>query len=263
MFGGYLLLSKLEAIAHRFGVSAGYRLEWDGNRMVSEGTESLILTQQHPKELVMSIWGMIPAWSKQKVNYLMARAEGKKNPHDDPHFSGSKAIFMHPAFKRPLFTRRCAIIADAYVELDHVKQPWLVYLRERQRPFAMAGLYDIWIDPVTRAEHHSFALITVPGNALSRELSSTRMPVILPRGRETDWLKEHRSLTDILGMLRMYPVEKMNAYPVSPEILTANEIMPEMLKPIGDRLYHEQELKRLPQRFYLSRPRLIGKSGKV
>ncbi len=262
MFGGYFLLSKLETIAHRFGVSARPRLEWDGNRMVSEGTESLILTQQHPKELVMSTWGMIPSWSKQKVSYLMARAEGKKNPHDDPQYSRSKAIFMQPAFKRPLFTRRCAIIADAYVESDHAKQPWLVYLRDRQRPFAMAGLYDIWIDPVTRAEHHTFTLITVPGNALSRELSSTRMPVILPRGRETDWLKDHRSLTDILGMLRIYPVEKMNAYPLSSALFTSTQVSPDMMLPAGDRLYLEQELKQLPQRFYLSRPRLIGKSGK-
>lgn len=262
MFREYLLFSKLEAITHRFGVSAGSRLEWDGHRMVSEGTESLILTQQHPKELVMSTWGMIPSWSKCKISYPLARAEGRKNHHDDPQYSGSKAIFMHPAFKRPLFTQRCAIIADAYVELDHAKKPWLVYLSDRQRPFAMAGLYDIWIDPVARAEHHTFALITVPGNALSWELSSTRMPVILPRGRETDWLKDHRSLTDLLGMLRIYPAEKMNAYPLSPTLFTSNRVSPEMLRPAGDRLYQEQDLKQLPQRFYLSRPRLIGKSGK-
>ena len=260
MFKEYLLVSNIETITHRFGVTAGTRLEWDGNRMVSEGEESLILTQQHPKELVMSTWGMIPSWSKHKASYLVARAEGKKNPHDDPQYAGSKAIFMHPAFKRPLFTQRCAIIADAYIEWDRGKQPWLVYLRDRQRPFAMAGLYDVWMDPDTRVGHHTFTLITVPGNSLSHTLSSTRMPVILPRGKETDWLKDHRSLTDLLAMLRTYPAEKMNAYPVSPEIFVTSDLSPEQLRPIGDRMYMEQDLKMLPQRFYLSRPRLIGKS---
>lgn len=258
----YLLVSNIETIAHRFGVAVAPRLEWDGNRVVSVAKESLILAQLNPKELVLSTWGMIPFWSKQKVSYQVARAEGKKNPLDDPQYSGSKAIFMHPAFKRPLFTQRCAIIADAYIEWDKGKQPWLVYLRDRQRPFAMAGLYDVWMDPVTRAEHHTFTLITIPGNALSRTLSSTRMPVILPRGKETDWLKDHRSLTDLLGMLRTYPAEKMNAYPVSPAIFLSSEVSPELLRPTGDRLYMEQDLKKLPQRFYLSRPRLIGKTGK-
>ncbi len=262
MFREYLLFSKLEAITHRFGVSAGPRLEWDGHRMVTEGTESLVLTQQNPKELVLSTWGMIPSWSKRKISYPLARAEGRMNPNDDPHYSGSKAIFMHPAFKRPLFTLRCAIIADAYIEWDQGNQPWLVYQRERQRPFAMAGLYDVWMDNVTKAEYHSFTLITVPGNALSHQLSSSRMPVILPRGRETDWLKDHRSLTDLLGMMRTYPAEKMNAYPVSQGIFLSPKLSPEMLRPVGDQLYHEQDLKQLPQRFYLSRPRLIGKSGK-
>jgi hypothetical protein len=61
-------------------------------------------------------------------------------------------------------------------------------------------------------------------------------------------------------MLRTYPAEKMNAYPVSPEIFVTSDLSPEQLRPIGDRMYMEQDLKMLPQRFYLSRPRLIGKS---
>lgn len=107
-----------------------------------------------------------------------------KNQRNDPFYSGSPAIFLKPAFRKPLFTRRCVVIADAFVGWSAAgKQPWLVYLRDRERPFGMAGLYDIWVHPVTKAEIPGFALITVPGNALFHKLPAHRMPVIIPRGR--------------------------------------------------------------------------------
>lgn len=257
----FIVFSSLDAISYRFGVSAGNRLEWEGRMVVSAGKESLVLTCQKPKELVVSTFGMIPCWSKESRRWLFARGEGKKNPANEPHFTGSKAIFMNPAFRKPLFRQRCAVPADALVIWNR-NQPWLVYLRDKQRPFAMAGVYDIWADPGTRAEHHSFALITVPGNGLIRQLSSDRMPVILPPGGETSWLRESCSLTEILSMLQMYPAEKMNAHPVSDAIFNADRITAGMLRPVADKALREHDLKQLPQRYYHSRPRLMGNFSK-
>ena len=257
----FIIFSSLDTISNRFGVSAGARLEWDNRILVSEGRESLILTPQNPRELVVSTFGMIPSWSKQSRRWIYARGEGNKNPGNDPHFTGSKAIFMNRVFRKPLFQQRCAVLADALVGW-HKNQPWLIYLRDKQRPFAMAGVYDIWINPATRAEHHTFALITVPGNGLLRQLSSDRMPVILPAGSETNWLRESCSLTEILAMLQMYPTEKMNAHPISKEMFEAERITVRMLLPVADKICQEQELKQLPQRYYHSRPRLMGNYSK-
>jgi len=67
------------------------------------------------------------------------------------------------------------------------------------------------IRDLTLAVLNSFTIITVPGNSLIHQLPATRMPVILPKGRETDWLKPSKHLSEILGMLEIFPAEKMNA----------------------------------------------------
>jgi putative SOS response-associated peptidase YedK len=76
-------------------------------------------------------------------------------------------------------------------------------------------IYDIWVHPVTKAELHSFTIITVPGNFLLHQLPSSKMPVLIPKGREINWLYPSNHLTDILGMLEIFPAERMNAYPIN------------------------------------------------
>jgi hypothetical protein len=58
-------------------------------------------------------FGYTPAGVKEPWDLLHARAEGGKNRRNDPLYSGSPAIFMKSAFKKPLFRQRCVVIADA------------------------------------------------------------------------------------------------------------------------------------------------------
>jgi putative SOS response-associated peptidase YedK len=114
----------------------------------------------------------------------------------------------------------------------------------------MAGLYDVWINPDTKAELHSFTIITVPGNSLIHQLPALRMPVILPKGRETDWLRPSKHLTEILGMLEVFPPERMNAYPISKDIGLPGPYTIDILKPAGERIYIEVEQKFIPHRHW-------------
>jgi putative SOS response-associated peptidase YedK len=247
----FILASSIENIENRFNIKAPLRLDRKLGIVVSPDKETLIITQQNPKKLTLSKFGITPAWAKQPMNLINARAEGNKNPQNDPMFTGGYAIFMKPAFKRPLVRQRCIVIADAFIEWSSItKQPYLIYLRGRERPFGMAGLYDIWINPETKAEHHSFTIITVPGNSLIHQLPATRMPVILPKGRETNWLRPSNHLTDILGMLDIFPAERMNAYPISRDIDLPGPFTSDILKPIGDRLYTEIEQRFIPHRHW-------------
>jgi putative SOS response-associated peptidase YedK len=247
----FILASSLETIEKRFSVVAQSRLEWTRKIVIFPGDETLIITQQNPKELTSSKFGMTPAWAKQPMNLINARAEGNKNPENDPAYSGSKAIFMKPAFKRPLAAQRCIVIADAFVEWSPKnKQYYLVYIKNTERPFGIAGLYDTWIHPDTRVEYNTFAIVTVPGNPLIHQLSATRMPVIIPKGKETDWLKPSNHLTAILRMLAIFTSEKMNAYPVSKEIEIRGEHHINELNPVGNRVYQETNPKLISQGHY-------------
>jgi putative SOS response-associated peptidase YedK len=257
MCQSFILASNLETIEKRFAVVASVRTDWTSGTLVRPGDHTLIITQQNPKTLTLSKFGMTPSWAKQPLNLIHARAEGNKNLQNDPAFTGSKSIFLKPAFKRPLVSQRCIVVADAFIEWSAATgHPYLIFIRNHERPFGLAGVYDIWVHPDTKAEHHGFAVITIPGNALLHRLPAARMPVIIPKGREIRWLRNSSHLTDILGMLEIFPAEKMNAYPLNRDYDKTLPVTGYNLKPAGDRIYTETEQKIIPHRHW--GPKLKG-----
>ena len=137
-------------------------------------------------------FGCTPHWSTRQVDILNAKAEGNINPTDDPYYNGAKAIFQNNYFKRSIHTQRCLVFADAFYALNRQNKPFLVYLEDKVRPFAMAGLYDHWSNTETNQIQTGFVIITTTANELFIQMGVPRMPVILPIGREKDWLKTDR-----------------------------------------------------------------------
>ena len=244
----YFIGSSLETLKNRYNVEAR-GIDLNTGQIISQGDQSLIITQENPKELILSKFGLTPAWSKKPMQIINARAEGDKNPDNNPAFAGSKAIFLNKACQKPLFFRRCLVIADAFIEwsIAATHQPYLIFLRNHERPFTMAGLYEIWIDPATLEKQHSFTIITVPGNTLMQKLPYTRMPVILEKGREFRWLKPDLSLRGILGQLQIFPSGLMNAYPIDPRIKNSDVNDKQLIKPIGEKLLVEDK-QSVPQK---------------
>jgi putative SOS response-associated peptidase YedK len=78
--------------------------------------------------------------------------------------------------------------------------------------FAMAGIWDVWKDPEGNIIR-SFAIITTTPNDLMLPIHD-RMPVILPRRFEKEWLTSDHT-GDLEKLLQPYPAEEMEAYPVS------------------------------------------------
>jgi len=124
------------------------------------------------------------------------------------------------------------VIADAY-------QPYLVFLPDKNRPFAFAGIYDQWKDPESKEIVTSFAIITTVANSLLQSIGVKRMPVILSRSEETYWVKSSSHLSDALVLLNPYPAENMNAYPVSEMANIPGMNDPSMLNPVGEKLQKE------------------------
>ena len=63
----------------------------------------------------------------------------------------------------------------------------------------------------------------------------------MPRSLEQAWLNNDIPLSDVTSMLRPYPAELMNAYPVDPAIKNPRANGPHLLKPIGQRLTPEYD----------------------
>lgn len=116
MCHNYIIGSSPETIETKYNVESPDIKDWETNHIISPGDETLIITQENPKDIILSTFGMTPAWSKQPMQIINARAEGEKNPANNPAFKGFKAIILNKAFQKPLFFRRCLVIADAFIE---------------------------------------------------------------------------------------------------------------------------------------------------
>lgn len=245
MCGRYVLVQKMEVIEKRFNVSNKLGLNWEENYYVSPGQLAPVITDSAPDQIQFFRFGLVPFWAQKDMLLINARTEGDYNREDDPAYSGAKGILSKPAFRKPIRSQRCIVPADAFIEgttREKLSKPYLVYLREKVRPFAFAGIWDEWVQPTTGEVIRSFAIITSVSNALLQKIPHHRSPVILPQRSEQRWLRQNLQLTDVTALLRPYPAELMNAYPISPEIKTPGNNRKELIQPIGERLLPEVDI---------------------
>jgi len=246
----FLLVSNISTIEKQFRIVLNqYTQVLSPSYKIGCQDSSYVLTTENPNELQTMKFGLTPHWSSKQMNILNARVEGDKNKDDDPYFDGAKAIIQSNAFKRPIRTQRCLVVADAFYAVNNQNKPFLVYLEDKVRPFAFAGLYDKWLNSETNKIHCGFSIITTTANELFMQMGVKRMPVILPIGRENDWLKLDYPLYKVMKILDCYPEsEKMNAYPISDFVLNSDVNDSSLIKPIGEKLQQIIEPQFLPRR---------------
>ena len=246
MCGRYILVQKLELIEKRFNVTAPEGSEWKPSYNISPGQLAPVITGNNPRELQLFRFGMTPFWSKKAMYMINARAEGDHNKEDDPNYKGAKGIITKPSFRKPIRSQRCLVIADAFIEgtvKEKLSKPYVVYLKNNIRPFAFAGIWDEWANTETGEIIRSFAIITTTANELLQKLPHHRSPVVLDQRSEKKWLNQDLPLADATRLLRPYPADLMNAYPVDPVIKNPRAEGKDLLKPIGERIVPEFDIK--------------------
>jgi putative SOS response-associated peptidase YedK len=168
-----------------------------------------IYTNALPTKPTLSVWGLLPAWSKDKEiwnNTLNARVE---------------TIFEKPAFKESAKNKRCLIYLDGFYEHQHVKSktyPYYIH-RNDSDPMVVAGLWNDWTDKLTGEIINTFSIVTTKANKLmsvihnNPKLPEPRMPMILHEDMEDAWL--NLSGESVLKELAVsFPDEKLETYTV-------------------------------------------------
>ena len=246
MCGRYVLVQSIEVLEKRFNITLPIHFDWSPNYNISPGQYAPVITSANPKELTLLRFGLTPFWSKKKMLIFNARAEGERNESNDVNYSGSIDIINRPSFRKPIRSQRCLVIADAFIEgslKDGLDNPYLVFLKNKQRPFCFAGIYDIWKDPETLEEVRGFSIITTVANELLQKIPHHRSPVILKPGYEQMWLNPNTPLSDITKLLKPFPSELMNAYPIDKEIKNPKNNDKALILPKGSTLFAEQVIK--------------------
>jgi putative SOS response-associated peptidase YedK len=129
----------------------------------------------------------------------------------------AETVAEKPAFRKAFQQQRCLILADGFYEWKRegkVKQPYYIHFSDN-RPFAFAGLWEHW-EKSGEPSLDSCAIITTGPNVLMEPIHH-RMPVILHPSDYSLWLSSARQDLPILNaLLKAYPSEGMQSYPVSP-----------------------------------------------
>ncbi|HBH05204.1 MAG TPA: SOS response-associated peptidase [Flavobacteriales bacterium] len=244
MCGRYTIVTKLESIEKRFNVKTAQPELLIPNTNVSPGDKAPVITNQHPDILQFFHFGLTPFWAKKRMYFFNARAEGDHNKENNPQYSGAKGIVNKPSFRKAIRSQRCLIPADCFIEgpeKEKLSKPYVVYLRNGQRPFSFAGIWDIWTDKETGEIVQGFSIITTVSNKVTQKIGHHRSPVILHPDHEQTWLNSNADLGEITELLRPYDARQMNAYPIDPMIKNPRVNGLELLNPIGERLFPEQE----------------------
>lgn len=170
-------------------------------------------------------WGLIPSWSKDpSIGDRMINAR-------------SETLSEKPSFRSAYRRRRCLILSDGFYEWQQIpgsrgKQPVFVRFNDK-RPFAFAGLWEIWNSP-DGSEVRSCTIITTKPNSLLEPIHN-RMPVILPSEVYNDWLSpEDRQSTQLNHLLVPYPSSEMVAFPVSRKVNSPQFDSPDLIIPVDD-----------------------------
>ncbi len=168
------------------------------------------------------VWGLIPMWAKDPgIGNRMINARGE-------------TLEEKPAFRGSLKYKRCLILADGFYEWKSsagkkVKTPFFIHMKDRKL-FAFAGLWDSWNSP-DGSQIKSCTIITTQPNELT-SIIHDRMPVILHPRDYAKWLDPSAQTPEQLKpLLKPFPAEMMNAYPVSTLVNTPANDIPELVVP--------------------------------
>jgi putative SOS response-associated peptidase YedK len=203
MCGRFTQSQSIPRIAQEFGI-AEVSCDLGPSYNIAPTQKVAVVVTDGVKKLVPVRWGLVPSWAKEiSVGNKMINARAETITE--------KASYRN-AFKK----RRCLVVADGFYEWQDVgdsKRP--VYIRLKSgKPFGFAGLYEVWKSP-EGDEITTCTIITTEANELMKPIHA-RMPVIIPRQDEDLWLNPETKDPGLL--LKPYPAEEMEAYPVSKRV---------------------------------------------
>ena len=140
------------------------------------------------------------------------------------------------------------VIGDAFIEgptKEKLNKPYVVYIKTNTSgPLAFAGIWDTWVDNDKGEVLNSYSIITTQTNNLLQKIPHHRSPVIFQnREDEQLWLNTEAPLAEAVNLLRPFPGDKMNAYPISTDIKNSRIKDIGLLKPVGERLVAKHEYK--------------------
>lgn len=181
---------------------------------------SPIVTAGAPDEFKLMRWGLVPFFMKEKDKAMQLRLSTLNCISEEMY---EKSSYKDAAKN----AQRCLIPVTGFYEwrwLDEkgkTKIPYYISLKN-QEIASIGGLYSRWKDPATNEYYYSYTVCTTQANDMMSYIHNNkkRMPVIIPRQYEQDWLNKNLSKDDVLALCKPFNSDDMKAHTISKLITT-------------------------------------------
>jgi putative SOS response-associated peptidase YedK len=115
----------------------------------------------YERELVTGQWGLIPWFAKEpKLKFPTNNARSEeleaKASYRDPWKRGQRCIIPATTFDEPYW---------GPYEQPFSRCEWWRFSRADGQPWALAGLWNLWVDKATGEEHESYTMLTLNADA--------------------------------------------------------------------------------------------------
>ncbi len=182
-----------------------------------------VVTAGKPSEIQLFHWGLVPFWAKDPTSALRIRTSTLN--------CISEEMYDKPAFRDAAKEgKRCLIPCTGFFEWrwmdDKGRNKIPYFIRMKDQPvFSIAGLYSRWVNRETDERYYSYTVLTTAANPMMRTIhnSKYRMPVILPREYERDWLNPNLTKDDVLALCQPVDDRLMTAHTISKRITSKKE----------------------------------------
>ncbi|GAP10255.1 uncharacterized conserved protein [Bellilinea caldifistulae] len=223
MCGRFSLALDPEELREAFGLIET-PIGWNPRYNIAPTQPVAVITDAVQPRLDYMRWGLVPSWAKdisigQKM--INARAE---------------TIREKPSFRSAFNRRRCLIPADGFFEwkkagmaAKSAAEPYYFRLRGGL-PFAFAGLWEVWQSP-EGSELKTCTILTTDANELVGAVHP-RMPVMFEVSKAWRWL-ESLPADELMALLKPFPVENMESFPVSRLVNDPKRDEPVCIQPLG------------------------------
>ncbi len=225
----YSIQSDATVLASRFDANIQGTYEKKYHVVAFDQALLPVITSEEPSQIQFLAWGLIPFWVKTP-----AQAEEIRQKTVNAR---AQTIYEKPAFRHSALNNHCLVLADGFFEWhEYLGKKFPYYIRlKSQEPFAMAGLWDTWKNPVTGELVKSYTIITTEANIVMQTIHNTkkRMPVILKKTVEHEWLKKGLPCEEVKPMLVPLDDGLLEAFTISKLITTKgkDQNVPEVVQP--------------------------------
>lgn len=198
MCNRFSLTVELDQLTEDFGIERVH-IPYQRRFNISP-TQEIPVIQQIGEErcLNQQRWGLMPYWGKSSVN------------------TDRESIGDKPYLNNMLAKKRCIVPCSGFYvwkEEGKAKSAWHV-IHPSKSVFAMAGIYDVWLD----SEKNEYPMCTVITTTSNKGLDKN-MPLLLDEEAMKTWLDPKLNRAEALrDLLRTIPETDFHAYPVSPRV---------------------------------------------